>query len=564
MRNFLTQEIERLQMLFRDAPGFICVLQGKQHVYELANDAYYQLIGHRPIIGGALAEVLPEVIWQGFLDKLDHVYLTGEPFVGRAIPIQLQRVAGGDLEQRYIDLTYQPLRDHDGKVIGIFAQGHDVTEAHELARKLAYQAAHDPLTGLYNRREFTNRLEALDAPGPHAILYLDIDHFKLINDRCGHAAGDVVLVQIAEALRAEVASDHLLARIGGDEFALILPACDTETAFEVAHRLRMAVQGLHPVFRGRRYSLSLSVGIAVCGQKDGLSFEAALGLADTACYLAKEKGRNRTQASSSTDEEIRLRRRDMDGATLLTEALREDRVVLHAQRIFPLQPGAQQGPIFHEVLARIQGHDGRLILPSDFIPAAERFGLVEQLDHHVIGKVFAHLQNVRQEDGDTACYFVNVSGLTLGSPEFAPFVERQLGSNPDLSASQICFEVTETAAISNIRWVCETMHKLIGAGFRFALDDFGSGMSSFAYLQDLPVHFVKIDGEFIKGTLTRPAGAAIVEAVVKVARVMNMQTIAESVEVADLLPLLRGIGIDYGQGFALQYPEPLCGFVASS
>ncbi|MEI4264029.1 putative bifunctional diguanylate cyclase/phosphodiesterase [Roseovarius sp. D0-M9] len=559
MPDLIPEEMERLHRLFRAAPGFMCVLQGERHVFALANDAYYQLIGHRSIIGGVLADVLPEVIWQGFLDKLDRVYRTGEPFVGRAIPIQLQRIPSGELEQRYIDLTYQPLRDHDEQITGIFAQGHDVTEAHELAQKLAYQAAHDPLTGLYNRREFTNRLEALDGSGPHAILYLDIDHFKIINDRYGHSAGDAVLLQVADALRAHVEDDHLLARIGGDEFAMIIPDCDTDAALNVAHRLRATVQDLHPVACGRHYSTSLSVGIAICGQRDEATPKEALGLADSACYLAKEKGRNRAQVSSSTDEEISLRRRDMDGTTLLAEAIEKDQVVLHAQQIFSLHPGEQKEPKFFEVLARIRGQDGSLIFPGAFIPAAERYGAVERLDHHIIGKVFAHLQKLGLEGCDSACYFVNVSGITLASPGFASFVEGQLTANPEVSPSLICFEVTETAAISNVRGVCETMNKLIGVGIRFALDDFGSGLSSFAYLQDMPVQFVKIDGEFIKGILTKPTGAAIVEAVVKVAHIMNMQTIAESVEVTELIPQLRNIGVDYGQGFALQRPAPIGG-----
>jgi diguanylate cyclase (GGDEF)-like protein len=555
--HFLGNELERLQQLFRAAPGFICVLSGQRHVYELANDAYYQLIGHRKIIGCALAEVLPEVVWQGFVDKLDGVYATGEPFIGRAVPVKLQRIARGELEERYVDLIYEAIWDRDNQVVGVFVQGHDVTEAHELSLKLAMQAAQDPLTGLPNRREFARQLESLDGDRPHAVLYVDVDHFKIINDRSGHAAGDALLIQIAEALQANISSEHLLARIGGDEFALILPGATAEIAHAIAHSMRAAVHDLHPVFTGRRYSVSLSIGISIGCPGDGLTFADVLNLADAACILAKEKGRNRVQLSLPTDEEIMLRRGEMDGATHLMEAIREGQVVLYAQRIFSMDLGCEGDPNFYEVLARLREADGSIRLPGSFIPAAERFGLIDHLDRHIIAKVFAHLRKPRRDSITDVCYFVNVSALTLSSPEFPSFISDLLVEYPDVSPGQICFEVTETAVISNMRRVCDMMNLLVEVGFRFALDDFGSGMASFAYLQDMPVHFVKIDGQFIRGILDRPAGADIVEAVARVARAMNMKIIAESVEVLELLPHLRTLGIDYGQGFALHHPEPI-------
>ncbi|PZX48559.1 diguanylate cyclase (GGDEF)-like protein [Cereibacter changlensis] len=555
--HFLGNELERLQQLFRAAPGFICVLSGQRHVYELANDAYYQLIGHRKIIGCALAEVLPEVIWQGFVNKLDRVYKTGQPFIGRAVPIKLQRSAGGELEERFIDLTYEAIRDRDNQIVGVFAQGHDVTEAHELAQMLARQAAQDPLTGLLNRREFARQLESLDDEQPTAVLYIDVDHFKIINDRSGHAAGDALLIQIADALQANISCEHLLARIGGDEFALILPRATAQVALEMAHRMRAAVNDLHPIFTGRRYSVSLSIGISIGCPGDGLTFADVLNLADAACILAKEKGRNRVQLSLPTDEEIMLRRGEMDGATHLMEAIREGQVVLYAQRIFSMDLGSEGDPNFYEVLARLREADGSIRPPGSFIPAAERFGLIDHLDRHIIEKVFAHLRKPRRDSITDVCYFVNVSALTLSSPEFPSFIGDLLVEYPDVSPGQICFEVTETAVISNMRRVCHMMNRLVEVGFRFALDDFGSGMASFAYLQDMPVHFVKIDGQFIRGILDRPAGADIVEAVARVARAMNMKTIAESVEVLELLPHLRTLGIDYGQGFALHHPEPI-------
>lgn len=558
VRNILHSEKERLRQLFQQAPSFICVLQGPHHVFELANDAYYQLVGHREIIGHRLAEVLPEVVAQGFLDKLDVVFSTGVPFIGRAMPIELQRVAGGQLEQSYIDLVYQPIFDGNGKVTGIFAQGNDVTEAYVLAQEVTYQAAHDSLTGLYNRREFGRQTQNLQEPGSHALLYMDIDHLKIVNDRCGHAAGDSLLIQVAAALMSQCDSDHdLLARLGGDEFALVRRNCSQDAAIALANRLCRSVKDINFIWQGKRYSVTLSVGVVNFGEAETLPFESALGLADAACFLAKEKGRNRVQLSLASDDEVRQQQQDMDNVTRLKEAMREDRVILYVQKIVGLQPDRDQHPAYYEVLARLRDLDGSLIPPGGFIPAAERFGLIEELDRHIVCKTFAHLQAQSLERPAGTCYFINISGITLSDQEFLRFIESALVAYPAVRSSQICFEITETAALSNVQRTAEAMRSLIDMGFKFALDDFGSGMASFAYLNHLPVQFVKIDGEFVKAILNQPAGGIIVEAVAKVAHSMNMITIAESVEFDELIPRLRSMGLDYAQGYALHRPEPI-------
>ena len=557
IQNILQSEIQRLQQLFKQAPGFICVLQGPNHVFELANDAYYQLAGHRTIIGHPFSKVMPEVIEQGFLAKLDSVYATGTPFVGRAMPIKLQREAGSELEQRFIDLIYQPIFDANRAVSGIFLQGNDVTEAYELGQEIAYQAAHDALTGLINRREFTARTEHIAGPGPHALLYMDIDHFKIINDRRGHAAGNGLLIQVANLLTSTCASDDLLARFGGDEFVLVRPDCGPDDALEWANRLCAAIENIDFMWQDRRYGVTVSVGVAFAGDPEGLSFESALAQADAACFLAKEKGRNRVQVSLPSDEEIRQQQQDMDSVTRLKDAMREDRVLLYAQRIVPFHAGADHQEVFCEVLARIQDLDGTVVLPGAFIPAAERFGLIEELDRHIVRKTFAHIQAQSTQPGETPCYFINLSGITLSAPGFLAFVEASLEAYPLVRSSRICFEVTETAALSNVKRTADAMRRLIAMGFQFALDDFGSGMASFTYLRHLPVHYVKIDGEFVKAILDQPASAIIVEAVIKVAQTMNMRTIAESVESEALIPLLKSLNIDYAPGFALHKPAPL-------
>ncbi|WP_164730629.1 sensor domain-containing protein [Pelagibacterium montanilacus] len=555
----LDVERKRLQHLFHQAPGFICVLEGPRHSFELANAAYYQLVGHREIIGHPLADVLPEVVEQGFLEKLDQVYKTGKPFIGRAMPIELQRVAGGALELKYIDLIYQPIVDETQNVTGIFVQGNDVTEAYTLAQEVAHQAAHDSLTGLINRREFSRLTEDIVSEGPHALLYLDIDHFKIVNDRCGHAAGDSLLKEVTLQLDAFAGEDMIIARLGGDEFAVVQSNCDVAAATALADRLRAAVKGISFVWGEQRYSVSLSIGVAIFSVPEGATFEMALGHADAACFLAKEAGRDRTKVALASDAEVGRQRCDMDNVTRLQQAVRENRIELFGQQIQNLQSYRSDASKFVEVLARLRDVSGRLISPAGFIPAAERFGLIEELDRHIISKAIAHLDSNIIHPG--TCYFINLSAVTLSSDSFFAYVVQLLEEKPQFLTAHICFEVTETQAISNIGRSAAAMRKLADLGIRFALDDFGSGMASFAYLQQLPVHFVKIDGEFVKSVSSNPASAIIVESVVKLATSMGIQTVAESVEFAELTPVLQRLGVNYAQGYAVHRPEPLCAAV---
>ncbi|MCF3933339.1 EAL domain-containing protein [Acuticoccus sp. M5D2P5] len=556
-QSVLNSEGARLQELFHQAPGFICVLEGPRHVYELANDAYYQLVGHRAIIGHELADVLPEVISQGFLDKLDRVYRTGEPFIGRAMPIQLQRVVGAPLEMRYIDLIYQPVLNASRQVTGIFVQGNDVTEAYTLAQEVAYQAAHDALTGLFNRREFAKRIERVAGPGPHALLYMDIDHFKIVNDRCGHAAGDSLLKEVATVLSAIAGESGDLARVGGDEFALLLPNHTSDAGVQLAHRLRRAVKDVNFVWNGKRYGVTLSVGAATFTDAVWDTLENALGLADAACFLAKEAGRDRVKLGLPSDEDVWRQLAEMDNVTRLKEALRDDRVVLYGQKIEPIGTNDGTDVTYFEVLCRLRDIEGKNIPPSGFIPAAERFGMIEALDRHIVAKSFAHFSALPAEVRARVGYFINLSGITLGSAGFLAFVGKLLEELPNVDAKRICFEVTETATISDMRRSAAAMQELSARGFRFALDDFGSGMATFAYLQQLPVQFVKIDGDFVRAILDSEASCIIVESVVRLANCMGMQVIAEAVETPELLAALGPLGVHFGQGYVLHMPEDL-------
>jgi diguanylate cyclase (GGDEF)-like protein len=543
----------------------MCVLRGPNHVFELANDAYYALVGKRSIIGKNVRQVMPELISQGFVDTLDTVYKTGEPFVGRALPIQFQSKNEQTPTQRFIDFIYQPIRDGNDNVNGIFVQGHDVTEAHQLARKIHYQAAHDPLTGLVNRRELARQAQALTVTEPlpphqqkpHALLYLDLDQFKIINDRCGHAAGDALLRQVAKLLSDHVRDSDILARMGGDEFALVLKHCQARHATMQAERLRNAIQKLVFVWNGQRYGISISVGIAVFRCLDTNSFNQALSLADAACFLAKEKGRNRVQMYHTSDAELIRQQRDMDWAARLRDCLEQGRIQLYGQRIVDLRADSNSTIERWELLARLVDEQGSVVAPGTFIPAAERYGLMPTLDRHVIRLAFTALHALPVEQRERTVFFINMSGMTLSDESLPESIEQMLNALPGLDPRSVCFEITETAAMSNLAASRAAMLRLIALGFSFALDDFGSGVSSFAYLRQLPVRYIKIDGEFITHLEHDPVSRAMVEAMTKVAHTMKIETVGEFVENEDIARMLRELGIDYGQGFGLHKPEPM-------
>lgn len=560
-QTILAIERARLHNLFRQAPGFICVLDGPEYIFDMANDAYYQLVNHREIIGRKLAEVLPEVVSQGYLERLNSVYQSGQPYIGRALSLEIHPVAGGPPQQKYIDLVYQPIFDDDQNIIAIFVQGNDVTDAHNLSREVAFQADHDPLTGLLNRRGFSNAMEKIGDAELNALLYMDIDHFKIVNDRCGHMAGDLLLKAVAATIESIAGDDALLGRLGGDEFGLIIPQCSAETAIETANRIRRAVKSLRFTWKEKIHSVSMSFGVATFSDFTNTSLDSAMELADAACFLAKEDGRNRVKFAHTADDDVNAQLRDMDNVARLKDAIRNDQIVLFGQEIISLEGIEDSRTRFFEVLARLCTDDGTLIPPTGFIPAAERFGTIEELDRHIVVKVFAHLNELEENIRASVCYFTNLSAITLANRSFPKFISALKSKYTNVAPSRICFEVTETAAISDVKRTAESMATLQEEGFSFALDDFGSGMATFAYLRHLPVRFVKIDGEFIKGMADDQASRIIVESVAKLASSLGMQTIAESVESSDLLADLRSVGVHFGQGFGLHKPELLAAAV---
>lgn len=555
----IDEERRRLRELMEQAPGFVAVGRGPHLVFELANKAYYQLVGNREIIGKPVREALPELGDQGIFDLLDEVYKSGVPFIGRAMPFQFEINPDEPLITRYIDFIYQPIIEKDKSVSGILVQGHDVTEAYELSQKLSYQATHDSLTGLLNRREFERQLESAiqDLSGSdltHTLLYLDLDQFKLVNDTCGHQAGDEYLRRISMILASRIRPMDTLARLGGDEFSILLRHCQEHTALPLAEDLRQAVNEVEFIWRDRVFTGSISVGLIAISDSTTTT-AGALSAADSACFLAKEKGRNRVQVYHYEDEELIAHWRQMDWVGRLRSALKEDRIELHVQMIQALnecKPRMQR----YEVLMRLKEINGDLVPPMAFIPAAERYGLMTLIDRHIIKKVFMYLSAVKVKSATSLCLSINLSGATLSDESFFSFIEGEI-KYWDIDPAQICFEITETTAISNLSSTSVSICDLKKLGFSFALDDFGSGMSSFGYLRHLPVDYLKIDGVFIRQILADKTSAAIVEAIAKVASVMGIQTVAEYVESEEVSELLASIGVDFAQGFGIHKPKPI-------
>lgn len=429
---------------------------------------------------------------------------------------------------------------------------------HDATLRLRYQASHDTLTGLVNRREFESRLErallgARQHGHVHTLCYLDLDQFKVVNDSCGHVAGDELLRQLSALLQSRVRERDTLARLGGDEFGVLLENCDLASAQPLAELLRQTVKDYRFSWHDRAFGVGVSIGMVEINRDSG-DLSTLLSAADAACYAAKDRGRNRVHVYREQDGEVQRRRGEMQWAARVGQAMEENRFRLFHQPIVPARPGSGQ-PLHHEILLRMLDDDGEPVLPMAFIPAAERYNLMPAIDRWVISKAFSLFQPCFGEDGNSICT-VNLSGHSLCDESFHVFVERQFELN-GVPHARICFEITETAAITNLREAIRFIELMKQKGCTFSLDDFGSGLSSFSYLKNLPVDYIKIDGSFVRDMHADPMDQAMVEAIHRIGQVMGLRTIAESVESAEILERLRSIGVDYVQGEWLAKPTPL-------
>ena len=423
-----------------------------------------------------------------------------------------------------------------------------------------WQASHDELTGLANRRALVERLEQRLARSQSgslkgfALVFIDLDQFKVINDTCGHAAGDALLQQVCRSIQEILRPVDFFARFGGDEFNIVMPDVDASQARDASERVRKAVEEMAFVWRGRRFVLTASVGL-IHDPVGSTASEEMISKADMACFMAKEKGRNRVHSHNDDDQELIGRMREMDWVQRIHQAVDEDRFCLFAQEIVPLNG---QGAADHrlEVLIRMRDENGHIVPPSSFLPAAERYGLMKVIDRWVVCSTFRILAARRAtEEAPIASCSINLSGATIGDGEFLDFLKAAF-KQFDVSPHMICFEVTETSAIVNLDAARVFVRNLRDLGCAFSLDDFGTGMSSFNYLKELPVDIIKIDGAFVKNLMNDRADRAMVEMICHVGHTMGKKIVAECVEQDVVFDALRDIGIDYGQGFGIAKPKP--------
>ncbi len=451
-----------------------------------------------------------------------------------------------------------PIRSPQGEMLGVVLVFHDVSEQRRLSGEMTYRATHDSLTGLVNRAEFESRLlrtlrHAQENDSNHALLYIDLDQFKLVNDACGHAIGDQLLQQVSKLLGDSIRTRDTLARLGGDEFAIILEHCTMEQASRVAEKICDRMNDFRFIHGERRFRIGTSIGLVPL-DKRWANATAIQQAADASCYAAKEAGRNRVHAWFETDATMRERNHEMQWTTRIQHALDHDGFVLFAQRIHCLQDQAQG--IHAEVLLRLNNDDGSLVQPGVFLPAAERFHLVSRIDRWVLKNAVHWLQGL-DEPGRVDSLSVNLSGQSVGDRAFHAWALALFSAAGAATCSRLCLEITETAAVTNLADAAIFIGQVRAAGVKVALDDFGAGASSFGYLKALPVDYLKIDGQFIRNLLSNPLDEAAVRCFADVARLMGLETVAEFVESPEVLLRLKEMGVDYAQGYLKHCPEPI-------
>ena len=456
-----------------------------------------------------------------------------------------------------VQLTVTPVQDIDGTPRGHVLVLRDVTEVREALQHMAYRSSHDDLTGLCNRRRFEQLLEqalhqARGGGCEHVLCYLDLDQFKLINDTRGHWAGDEMLRQVAGMLRSIMRPQDHLARLGGDEFGILMQDCDIEQGSRMAVDIASEIAGMRFFWEDNVFALSASLGV-VAVDATAESTEQLLRHADTACYAAKDSGRNQVRVYTPQDSDLADRTGEMHWVSRIPQAIERGEFELWSQPVLALQDGPAA---YHELLLRLRDAQGNPVSPGIFIPAAERFDLMGQLDRWVAETALQWLQQCQTRGQELPVIGINISGTAMSSEAFPEFLLEAV-RNAGVPGDRLCFEITETAAVSNLTRTARFMQELRALGCRFALDDFGSGLSSFTYLKSLPVDYLKIDGSFVKDIEHDPIDLAMVRAIHELSGIVGLTTIAEHVENDRIGARLRDLGIPFGQGYGLAMPRPL-------
>ncbi len=457
-----------------------------------------------------------------------------------------------------IEDSASPIRTKSGDVLGIVLVFHDVSEQRRMSSEMTYRATHDAVTGLLNRAEFETRLrrilqKAREDQSEHAMLYIDLDQFKLVNDACGHAIGDQLLQQIGRLLGDAIRTRDTLSRLGGDEFAIILENCTTSQAQQISQKICDRMDDFRFIHQDKRFRIGTSIGLIPLDNRWS-SIEAAQHAADASCYAAKEAGRNRVHVWFDTDIAMHARHVEMRWPPRIENALDEDGFVLFAQRFEALHGAKRQ--IHAEVLLRMKNEDGSLVQPGAFLPAAERFHLASRIDRWVLKHALAWMKSLPAIES-IDCLSVNLSGQSVGDRAFHDWVCDLLAEVGPLVCTRLCLEITETAAVTKMADAALFVEKVRAVGVKVALDDFGAGASSFGYLKNLPVDFLKIDGQFIRNLESDPLDETAVRCFTEVAKVLGLKTVAEFVDKPVVLERLREIGVDFAQGFLIHRPAPI-------
>lgn len=473
---------------------------------------------------------------------------------------QLQNPKGGAV-LRTVRIVARVLRDEHGRFRGIRGTVVDISIASELAAELKYQASHDSLTGLYNRREF-DQLLAVEMAEQKAdnrrfcVCMLDLDRFKIVNDNCGHAAGDILLKQLATLINSAVRENDVVSRHGGDEFTVLLRDCALHVGVALAESIREAVNQYRFTWEEQAYSVGVSIGIAEVLPTMADAEEAILA-ADACCIKGKAQGRNQVQAYSPDDEVVTRQHGEVQWMARVLQALEEDRLLLYQQAIVGI--GKKPDDEVHfEILLRMQGRNGSVYSPEEFLPAAERYGLVGKIDRWVVAQVIDWLEAQSVAPDRKLCINVNLSGMTVSDDSFQMFLREKLKGS-GVSANHLCFEITESAAMGNTGRTVEFLKEIRANGCRVALDDFGTGFSSLSQVKQLPLDFIKIDGVFIQGIVDSQLDRALVRCVADFASILNVKTVAEFVDSEEVCKVLRSLDIDYAQGYLFDKPGPLQG-----
>ena len=457
-----------------------------------------------------------------------------------------------------IQHSIAPLKHRNGSVLGVAVVFSNVTEARNMAQQIAHQATHDSLTGLVNRCEFEKRLHnaiksAQQNQKQHCLCYLDLDQFKIVNDTAGHAAGDDLLRKLTIYLKSKIRSRDTLARHGGDEFGLLLDNCRLEQAYKIATSLLAAIKNFNFEWEGRTFSVGVSIGLVPITEKTTSTAEI-MSQADVACYTAKDLGRNQVHIYENEENKLTVRHSEIMRVADLADSIKANRFRLYCQSITPLQEESCEAD-HYELLIRSVGLDGKIELPKTFIPAAERYGMMATIDRWVINSAFNRYVELFDQS-ENIKIAINLSGNSLADSSLLQYVRQNI-IDSGIPAHCVCFEITETAAISNLEQATKFINELKELGCQFALDDFGSGVSSFTYLKNLPVDYLKIDGSFVQDMINDPINEAMVAAINEVGHVMGIKTIAERAENREIIEQLTRLGVDYAQGYAISTPMPI-------